>query len=314
MKNSGIGRSAVTSCVAAVLAACSGSQPPIGTPGAMPQSGAIATHAQRGGSWVLPEAKSDDLLYVTSYTGTFYWVYMFSYPAGKLVGKIAKEVSGLCSDEQGNVYMTQSFDSKSTIFKYAHGGKKPLATLADPYNGADGCAVDRVTGDLAVANSEGETVVVYSRAQGKPKRYYVFFAPLYVAYTPKGHLFVLGGGDLAELSNGHFVRVRLTKHFDSPIGVQWDGKYLAIGSEVGSSSYYYYGLINRYTVGGRKGTLKGTTDVNTDAVGFFIEGSTAIASDGGDDVDFFNYPQGGQPTMTISGISRPGSLTVSNAP
>jgi hypothetical protein len=41
----------------ALLAACGGSQLPIGAPGAMPQSqtSAIATHANRGGSWMLPE-------------------------------------------------------------------------------------------------------------------------------------------------------------------------------------------------------------------------------------------------------------------
>ena len=302
MRISGPNRCALSICVAAtMLTGCGGSQAALNGPVGDP-------------SWTPPDARTSDLLYVTSYTGTFYWVYMFSYPAGKLVGKIAKEVSGLCSDENGNVYMTQSFDSKSTIFKYAHGGKKPILTLSDPYNGADGCAIDPVTGDLAVANSEGETVVVYSRAQGKPKRYYIFFAPLYVAYTPKGDLFVLGdSGSLAQLINGHFERVTLKKHIESPTGVQWDGKYMAVGGE-GGSSFYYYGLINRYAISGRKGALEGTTDLNKDAVSFFIEGSTVIASDGGDDLYFFNYPQGGQPTKTISGISRPGSLTVSNAP
>jgi len=42
------------SIASALLAACGGSQQPIGTPGAMPQSRAIATRAERGGSWMLP--------------------------------------------------------------------------------------------------------------------------------------------------------------------------------------------------------------------------------------------------------------------
>ena len=298
-----LGRHALIGCVAAaMLSGCNGSAPPLDTPAA-------------DSSWALPEAQTSDLLYVTGYTGTFYWVYMFSYPAGKLVGKIAKEVSGLCSDANGNVYMTQSFDSKSTIFKYAHGAKKPIGTLADPYNGAYGCAVDPKTGDLAVANSEGGTVVVYSHAQGKPKRYYIFFAPGYVAYTPQGHLFALGGsGGLAELINGQFKRVLLKKRIESATGVQWDGNYMAIGSEAGSSSYYYYGLINRYAISGRKGNLEGTTDLGADAVRFFIEGSTVVASDGENDVYFFSYPQGGKPTKKISGIPSASSLTVSVAP
>ena len=45
------------SATAAMLLGCGGSQPPIDAPGAMPQSRAIATYAERGGSWMLPEAK-----------------------------------------------------------------------------------------------------------------------------------------------------------------------------------------------------------------------------------------------------------------
>jgi hypothetical protein len=39
-----------------MLAGCGGSQTPIGALGAMPQRRAIATHAERGKSWMLPEA------------------------------------------------------------------------------------------------------------------------------------------------------------------------------------------------------------------------------------------------------------------
>ena len=57
-------RSAFIIGAAALFAGCGGSQPPIGALGAMPQSSAIAEHATRGESWMLPEAKSEDLLYV----------------------------------------------------------------------------------------------------------------------------------------------------------------------------------------------------------------------------------------------------------
>ncbi|HEY2475816.1 MAG TPA: hypothetical protein VGI19_13585 [Candidatus Cybelea sp.] len=40
----------------ALLAGCRGSQPPIGAPGATPQTSAAAAHADRGTSWMLPEA------------------------------------------------------------------------------------------------------------------------------------------------------------------------------------------------------------------------------------------------------------------
>jgi hypothetical protein len=44
MKRLGLGHYALSSCAAAaMLAGCGGSQPPIGTPGAMPQSSALAS-------------------------------------------------------------------------------------------------------------------------------------------------------------------------------------------------------------------------------------------------------------------------------
>ncbi len=41
---------------AALLSGCAGSQPPIGAPGSIPQTSAIATHAPPGKSWMLAEA------------------------------------------------------------------------------------------------------------------------------------------------------------------------------------------------------------------------------------------------------------------
>ena len=79
------GRYALSSCVAAaMLAGCGGSQPPIGVLGAAPQTSAVARHADRGKSWMLPEAKSKDLLYVSTSDS----VYVFSYPKGTLVGTL----------------------------------------------------------------------------------------------------------------------------------------------------------------------------------------------------------------------------------
>lgn len=61
MPTSSLNRSAAALGVAvALLAGCGGSQPPVAAPGAMPHTPAIATHAERGGSWMLPEAKSGD--------------------------------------------------------------------------------------------------------------------------------------------------------------------------------------------------------------------------------------------------------------
>lgn len=284
--------------IAVFLAGCGSVQPLQTTVGAPPE-------ARR--------ATAGDLLYVTGNTGTWAYVYMLTYPAGDLVGKISKQITGLCSDSAGDVYMTQSFDQKSTIFEYGHGAKKPKATLSDPYNGAYGCAVDPKTGNLAVANSDGGTVLVYAHARGKPKRYLTWFAPYYVAYGPNGELFVLGRSHhtgFAVLANGEFHRISLDKHIEYPMGAQWDGKYMALGNGAGT---YTDGLVREYTIAGRKGSQTGVTPLNVPAENFFIDGSTIAVSDGYA-LYFFPYPGGGQSTKTITGLSRPESLTVSVAP
>ncbi len=115
-----------------VLTGCGGSQPPIGAPGAIPQS-RVATHAERGGAWMLPEAKSEDLIYVSSpdyyppsYTSN---VYVYAYPSGTLVGTFTgfDNVGGLCSDADGNVWVTNavSYDSGGYVYEYGHGATNP---------------------------------------------------------------------------------------------------------------------------------------------------------------------------------------------
>src|ERR1700677_4622126 len=107
----------------AMLAGCGGSQPPIGAPGAAPQTAAIASHVERGKSWMLPEAKSEDLLYVTNYS----YISVYSYPQDKLVGILNgfRSSVGECVDSKGDVVITNSAKS-GRIPEYAHGGTKPI--------------------------------------------------------------------------------------------------------------------------------------------------------------------------------------------
>ncbi len=129
MRTRNLGPVTLTSCIAAaLLAGCGGSQPPIGAPGAMPQTSAIATHARSGKSWMLPEAKSEDLLYVS----TFYGVYVFKSPSGSLVGNLdVPGPGGLCSNRAGNIFVTAPGDYEA--FEYAHGGASPIAAFSDNY-------------------------------------------------------------------------------------------------------------------------------------------------------------------------------------
>ncbi len=175
MRSLGLGRYALSSCVAAaLLAGCGGSQPPIGAPSAMPQSRAIAQRAGRGGSWMLPEAKGEDLLYAGNKISR---VNVFSYPAGKLVGTLSESAYSFCSDKNGNIFVVQPLGSQSEILEYAHGGAEPIQTLYDANAVAVACSVDPTTGNLAVINFSTNglqgpgNVAIYQGAQGTPLLY-----------------------------------------------------------------------------------------------------------------------------------------------
>jgi hypothetical protein len=148
MRTVGISRYAASiSAAAALLAGCGGSQPPIGAPGAMPQTAALAVHTDRGESWMLPEGKGADLLYVSD--GGTDDVLVFSYPQGALVGTLSgfDNPYGLCTDVKGDVFVVN--ESADTVVEYAHGGKTPIATL-NLGTPTLACSVDEHTGDLAV--------------------------------------------------------------------------------------------------------------------------------------------------------------------
>jgi hypothetical protein len=145
MKRLDFGRYVLNCCVAAaILAGCGGSQPPIGASGAMPQGSAIAAHADRSKSWMLSEAKTDDLLYVTDAGKSN--VLVFSYPQGKLVGTLAGSFSnpaGECVDAKGNVWITNpNYAGSGFIVEYAHGDSTSITTLQEPGASPVGCSID----------------------------------------------------------------------------------------------------------------------------------------------------------------------------
>ncbi|MGB8909643.1 MAG: hypothetical protein WCC84_12940, partial [Candidatus Cybelea sp.] len=236
---------------AALLARCGGSQPLIGAPGAMPQSHAIATHAERGGSWMLPEAKRNDLLYA-NVNG---YLYVFTYPRGKLLKTIGglDNPGKLCSDTNGNVWViTGSGSGPGTLVEYAHGGKTPIQTLADPSAPQD-CSVDPTTGNLAVANGcySGtcqSNLAVYAHATGTPTLYTVPYGPAYsCTYDNAGNVFVAAFEDVYKTgtlwlpAGGSTVsKFRLIPHPYPHVGVQWDGRSLAV--EISHATVYQYTL------------------------------------------------------------------------
>jgi hypothetical protein len=271
---------------AALLAACGGSQPPIGAPGAMAQGHAIAKHIQRSGSWMLPEAKSSDLLYVSATNGDRY---VFTYPRGKLVGTLTGFFGGAgeCVDSSGDVFLPSLANdsaASSIIYEYAHGGTTPIATLNDT-GIASGCSIDPASGDLAVANIYDTTnpygarlgsIAIYPGANGTPKLYYdAQYGVLLCGYNNQGRLYVSVASSpndvrLARLSKpeGSFVILTLDKQiYDSSYFAplpQWDGRRMTISSDEHSGLKESSPVtVYQLRISGAKATVIGTTTLNS---------------------------------------------------
>jgi hypothetical protein len=264
----------------ALLAGCGGPQPPISAPGAMsqsvqqPQAGneklpysalacggicmppgppgtstanrnsaAIVKHVERDRSWMLPEAKNDDLLYISN----SFDVTVYSYPKGKLVGKLRNfyRPLGECVDQAGDVFIA---NGTAQVFEYAHGGKKRIATLTMSGYQPESCAVDSTTGNLAVTWDQNESqgyVAIYQDAKGTPTLYSdgnMLFN--FCGYDKSGNLFVDGevegsGFKFAELPQGGSTieNVTLDQGIEHAGAVQWDGRYVAVGDDATQTIY-----------------------------------------------------------------------------
>ncbi|MGA2760345.1 MAG: hypothetical protein ABSF08_08515, partial [Candidatus Cybelea sp.] len=224
---------------AAMLAACGGSQPPIGAQGTTPMTSVAAEHRDAN-----PSTDSGDLIYAQNRKAT----YILSYATGQVVGSfdLVSYGASLCSDKRGDVFIPA--DKKGYIYEYAHGGTTPIAQLSDEDNETPGCSVDPITGNLAVANFYADchgvscangNIAIYAKAKGNPKLYSDPTITNYVScgYDNAGNLFVEGGntseGSLfAELPRGSnkFTNFDLVILPGAISVVQWDGKYVALGT------------------------------------------------------------------------------------
>lgn len=310
-------RYAFAVCAAVImLSGCSGSETAgTGAPQLLPPNARARADASR--SWVAPEAAGENLLYVSNDAGS---VFMFSYPAGKLVGTLTgfDGPSGLCSDAKGNVFVTDT--GLQQVIEYPHGSKKPLATLTDMGYYPNGCAVDPSTGDLAVANfakspSIGPgSIAIFKGAKGTPTNYSdpAFGEYFFCGYDDKGNLFVDGvnvgttDSEFAELPNGakSFTNIKLKRQIGYPGAVAWDGKQLALEDTSVDTVY-------RIKVAGSTGTIVGATrfkDSRSDLIAqFSIVGHTIVVPFGTlrravRSIGFWPYPAGGSPTKVIRNL------------
>jgi hypothetical protein len=184
-----------------------------------------------------------------------------------------------------------------------------------------------VTGDLAAADSDG-TIAIYEDARGKPKVY--MHSPLkqafWCSYDNDGNLFVDG----VRGKSSKFMLLELPKNGDGlkqltvdqsmgyPGGVQWDGKYLDIGSYTSSPTGTT--VVYRFKIAAGHGREVGTTTLGSgasDVRQFWIQRTTLIAPSEQllqSDVFFYDYPAGGKATKKITdGLDAPAGAVVSPA-
>lgn len=329
------GNSTLVVALALLLAGCGGSQPPIGAPGARLQSSPVVSRAERRGSWMLPEAKGEDLLYVSNPSALFGTVLIFTYPQGKLVGSLGYIGSefGECVDAAGHVFITTlTDDPPGGVYEYAHASTRLIRSLGDP-GVPNGCAVDVTTGNLAVAN-RSDSVAIYARARGKPKLYYNSkFGFAFCGYDDQGNLYLSAQDPrhtnqfrLIQLvfSTGTFESIHLsTKLYGDNYSwpsVQWDGSHMTISSEP-SAEYGKRGpiLIYRLNIAGRNAKVVGTTELaNRSNPGgqSWIQGKAIIGLDlyrARSGVPFWPYPKGGKPWHNIRLSAQLWGATVSVA-
>ncbi|HEX4014091.1 MAG TPA: hypothetical protein VHX17_09420 [Candidatus Cybelea sp.] len=218
-------------------------------------------------SWIAAAAKKHSIIYISDEATNN--VYLFTYPQGKLVGTLTgfSGPGGLCTDRHGDVFVPNVFTS--TIVEYAHGGTTPIATLND---GTDrypnSCAIDPVTGDLAVANNGSGTgegpgdIAIYRGAAGSASFEKAMYHPYSCGYDPYGNLFV--DGEDASFDNFRFGELTASKKryhkidLNQPIalagGVAWDGASVAVGDVYGA-------VIYQFSISGSNGNRIGSTQL-----------------------------------------------------
>ncbi|HXO17423.1 MAG TPA: hypothetical protein VN909_04575, partial [Candidatus Dormibacteraeota bacterium] len=228
-----IRRVLIAAAAAAMLSGCGFGSSPAGAFAAAGAPGvASQASASRAGSWMLPEARGESLVYVSD-TWDIGLVYVFSYPGGKHVGTLTGfyNPTGECVDKHGDVWVLNM--SPEVIVEYAHGGTSPIATLDDPVGGFS-CSIDATTGNLAIDSVDPAKVAVYANAAGTPTVYtYSGAASLAsCAYDGSGNLFIDSSNasrPFAELPKGGNSFVEIKYPNDAPLGnMQWDGRYLAV--------------------------------------------------------------------------------------
>jgi len=262
------------------------------------------------------KTSSSDLIYMV--LGNTVGIYNFS---GDQVGALKgfEGVAGLCSDTQGNVWVTYG----NSLLEYTHAGTVPIAQVYLPSGyGAESCAVDPSSGNLAVTERSGEgagNVAVYQNIYYAPTTYtdsdLEYYA--YCTYDGQGDLFVNGTRGkkivLAELPHDSAALGTVDVHqkLEQLGGLEWDGQYLALGDSLAHVVYQLAVVKGQATV---KTTthFKGWYGRIKTVEPFAIQNGIIVLTFSKRQTGFWKFPAGGPSTHRISVIT--GAKTISVAP
>ena len=264
-------------------------------------------------------------------------VFIYAYRSKKLVGTLdGIRAEGLCVDRKGDVWVTNdSSVGDHQVIEYAHGATTPLQTLDDPDGRVNGCAVNPVSGDLAVTNFWGPTersggVSIYPHGNGSPASYmdpniYYYY---YCGYDDKGDLFV-PGLQLRQRDRLRGVARRRKRVYRyrapgddlSSRRRLMDGLYVAVGDQV-AVKHNFESVIYQFAISGSSGTEAGTTILNgaNEVAQFWLprvgkgkkRQATRVIGPNGDGMNtlIWSYPIAGNPVKTYSGEQDPTGATL----
>jgi hypothetical protein len=281
-------------------------------------------------SWMDPGVSRDDLVYVSDGDGE---VTVNNYQTGDLVGVLTDfdEPAGECSDTSGNVYIADA--GTEDIYEYAHGGKEPIKTLNDSPYTPNGCSVDPLTGNLAVANLKGKSsagnIAVYADATGTPVLHTDASITNFVtcAYNNQGVLLATGS-QTSGLPTFAWLRRRSNELVNVEVpgpspswhwevsGIQWDGMFFVFDEPAAA---YQIALINgqAYYVGETVLNADGegqyaVYDPNPEHRGTQILLGYTGGYSGTGGVEYYPYPGGGSSDKHFThGVYKPFGVVVS---
>jgi hypothetical protein len=283
---------------------------------------AYASSAHRAPSWMRPDAKSSDLLYVTDPASG--QIFVYSYPKAKLEGVLTNVLGPLaaCVDKAGKIWIADG--SSEQMLKFAHGGTNPITILPNSGQDPNSCSIDPTTGNLAVSNLTSG-VKVYRSAKNKPTIYTdsVFKEYYFAGYDNQGNIFLdgltpAGYFQLAELPKGQTTFVNFSIPGAIPGGIEWDGKYITYGDQVYNTLYEIdvngstAKVVSQTTLAGAYDPLYAYTYSNfsdSSSEASLVVGCDFMGSSG--TVAVWNYPAGGDPIKIYTGSVYPSGIAIS---